>query len=145
MISLLGSLLGFVTSFLPNILRYLENGRDQRHELQIMSVQFEYALKLGEKRVEGLQVDAGIREIESIHNEQRFMIRKASQWCVNLASSVRPVVTYALFFEFSLLTIALFFDWITIEQFGMVWNEQITAVWAAVLAYWFGSRSFNRQ
>ena len=39
MLSLLGSLLGFGTSFLPRILDYFKEKRDQAHELSMMDKQ----------------------------------------------------------------------------------------------------------
>ena len=36
-------------------------------------------------------------------------------------------------------------DWITMEQYKMIWNDEFQAVWAAVVSFWFGQRSFNRK
>ena len=42
MLSLLGSLLGFGTSFLPKLLGFFEEKRDQAHELKLMDKQKHY-------------------------------------------------------------------------------------------------------
>ena len=41
MITLLGSLLGFGTSFLPEVLNYFKRGQEQKHELQRMKMEIE--------------------------------------------------------------------------------------------------------
>ena len=52
MLSLLGSLLGFGTSFLPRILDYFKEKRDQAHELSMMDKQLEQQLQLGAQKVD---------------------------------------------------------------------------------------------
>jgi len=39
MLSLLGSLLGFGTSFLPKVMEFFQDKQDKKHELQVMEVQ----------------------------------------------------------------------------------------------------------
>ena len=47
MLSILGSVLGFGTSFLPKVLGFFEEKRDQAHELQMMDKQLEQQLQIG--------------------------------------------------------------------------------------------------
>ena len=145
MLSLIGSLLGFGTSFLPSVLGYFKEKRDQAHELKMIAAQTEANTKLEMVRIEGVRVDADIREVEVIHKEQAKMLSHASQLWVNFNSSVRPVLTYLIFIEWSLLTVAVFMGWITIEQFQQIWDEPVQALWATIASFWFGSRSFNRK
>jgi|TARA_R100000656_G_C3933999_1_gene125449 hypothetical protein len=145
MLSLVGSVLGFGTSFLPKVLGYFEEKRDQKHELQMMDKQLEQQLQIGKQKMQMMDIDADIRETEALHKEHASITRKSSMWCINLSASVRPIITYCLFIEFALLTFSVNMDWITSEQYKMIWNAEFQAVWAAVVSFWFGQRSFNRK
>ena len=57
MLSLIGSLLGFGTSFLPKVLSFFEEKRDQAHELKLMDKQLEQQIKLGEQKLQFINVD----------------------------------------------------------------------------------------
>ena len=145
MLSLLGSLLGFGTSFLPKLLGFFEEKRDQAHELKLMDKQLEQQIKLGEQNLQFMNVEADIRETEALQKSQTKMTVKSSQWVINLSSSVRPIMTYLLFLEFMILTFMLAFNSIDLEMYNRIWSNEIQAVWAAVVSFWFGQRSFNRK
>jgi hypothetical protein len=145
MLSLVGSILGFGTSFLPKVLGYFEEKRDQAHELQMMDKQLEQQLQIGKQKMQMMDIDADIRETEALHKEHASITRKSSQWCINLSASVRPIITYCLFIEFAVLTLSVNMDWITTQQYMIIWNAEFQAVWAAVVSFWFGQRSFNRK
>ena len=145
MLSLLASLLGFGTSFLPKLLGFFEEKRDQAHELKLMDKQLEQQIKLGEQKLQFMNVEADIRETEALQKSQTKMTVKSSQWVINLSSSVRPIMTYLLFLEFMILTFMLAFNSIDLEMYNRIWSNEIQAVWAAVVSFWFGQRSFNRK
>ena len=119
MLSLLGSLLGFGTSFLPKLLGFFEEKRDQAHELKLMDKQLEQQIKLGEQKLQFMNVEADIRETEALQKSQTKMTVKSSQWVINLSSSVRPIMTYLLFLEFMILTFMLAFNSIDLEMYNL--------------------------
>tara|TARA_Y100000310_G_C20606172_1_gene775584 strand:+ start:184 stop:621 length:438 start_codon:yes stop_codon:yes gene_type:complete len=145
MLSLVGSVLGFGTSFLPKVLGYFEEKRDQAHELQMMDRQLEQQLQIGHQKMQMLDVEADIRETEALHKEHASITRKSSQWVINLSSSVRPVITYCLFIEFATLTFLLSGGYIDNGMYSLIWNNEFQAIWAAVVSFWFGQRTFNRK
>lgn len=145
MLSLIGSLLGFGTSFLPKLLGYFEEKRDQAHELAVLDKQIEAQERVAAVKLQMVNVEADIRETESLHKEHASITKKASQWVVNLSATVRPVMTYLLFFEFITLTWLLAYDGISKDLYLTIWNNEMQAIWAAVVSFWFGSRSFNRK
>lgn len=145
MLSLLGSLLGFGTSFLPKIMDYFQDKADKKHELAVIDKQIEANKHLHTQKIELANVDADIRQIEALHKEHTEVTGKASRWVVNLSASVRPVITYAIFLEFVLLTVMVYCGVIDAGDYEMIWSEEMEAVWAAVLSFWFGSRTFNRR
>ena len=136
MLSPLGSVLGFGTSFLLKLLGYFEDKRDKAHELAMIAAQTEAQVQLEGVKLEAMHVQADIRGDEA---------KKASQWVVNLAATVRPVLSYLFFVEFFALTLCVNMGWITIDQYSAIWNDDAQAIFAAVVSFWFGSRTMARK
>lgn len=145
MLTLIGSALGFATSFAPKLLGLWEARQDRKHELAMIETQADAQAKLQEGRVEEAVIDAGIREIESMHRHDAAALQGAHRWVKSLAASVRPVITYAFWIEFATLTILLAADVITESQYHKIWDQDMKAIFAAIVSYWFGSRTFNRK
>ena len=145
MLSLLGSLLGFLTSFLPKVLGWWEVKRDQAHELAMMDKQLETQKIIGNQKMQMVNIDADIRETEALQRSHASITRKGSKWAITLAATVRPIITYLFFVELMLLTWLMAFDFIDMSTYQMIWNNDMQAVWAAVVSFWFGQRSFNRK
>ncbi len=143
MLTLLGSLLGFGTSFLPKVMDYFQDKSDKIHELQIMRAQAEIEL-------DKTAIEANIREIEAVHKEHASVVRKASQFFINLSSSVRPIVTYLFVIEWCIITYAIAFllirqDGVTIDALRQILDEDFMAIFAAIISFWFGDRRFGRN
>mgnify|MGYP003131962366 FL=1 len=145
MLSLLGSLMGFGTSFLPKVMDYFQDKSDKAHELELMSAQIDQQKALGEIKLQHLHVEADIKESDALRKHSSRLQSKASPWVVNMAASVRPVLTYLLAIEFGVLTLCVSMDWMTADQYNMIWNAEFQAVWAAVVSFWFGSRTYARK
>jgi len=48
MLTLLGSLIGFLSSFAPSLIKLWQDKQDKQHELKLLEKQAELNLKLGE-------------------------------------------------------------------------------------------------
>ena len=85
MISLLGSLLGFVTATGPSIFKQFmdakQDARDKEHELKIMAQQSQ------DRRDEALIESVGEANI-AVHRSSDEQTKRASQWVVNLSATV---------------------------------------------------------
>ena len=145
MFTLIGSLLGFATSFLPQVMTYFQARSDRKHELAMVLALGKVQEKLQSGRLQVAHVDADIREIESIHDHDRTAINRSSRWMVNLSASVRPIITYLFFIEWATLTIMVTFNWLAWEDYASIWNEPTQIIFAAIVSFWFGSRTFNRK
>ena len=145
MLSLLGSVLGFGTSFLPKVMDYFQDKSDKAHELSMMDKQLEQQVQLGELALKRTHVEADIAETQAIMKHSANLQARSSQWIVNLAASVRPIATYLLFAEIFVLTMLLAFDMIALETYHALWNNEMQAVWAAVVSFWFGARTMARK
>ena len=145
MFSLLGSLLGFGTSFLPKIMDYFQDKQDKKHELQLMDKQLEQQIQIGNQKLDMVHVEADIRETEALLKSQTALTKSSSQWITDLAASVRPFITYLLFAEFMGLTMLLAGGYIDNAMYSLIWSDEVVGIWAAVISFWFGSRTFNRK
>ena len=146
MLSLLGSLLGFGTSFLPKVMDYFQDRSDKAHELQVMEVQIRQQKELASQKLEMVNVEADIREVEAL---QKSMQPTGVAWVDGLRGSVRPVITYAFFGLFVFVEVSAYLSLTAAGVSGLdavnaVWDEDTKALFAAVIAFWFGGRAINR-
>jgi hypothetical protein len=141
MITLLGSLLGFVTSTGPSIFKTFmdakQDTRDKEHELKLMAQQSQ------DKRDEALIDSVGQANIE-VHKSSQQDSKRASRWVVNLSATVRPLVTYFFFLEFVLLTFLSAFGLISLDLFQLLWSESITGIFSVIISFWFGQRLVSK-
>ena len=146
MLSLLGSLLGFGTSFLPKVMDYFQDQSDKKHELAVMEVQIRQQKELASQKLEMVNVEADIREVEAL---QKSMQPTGVKWVDGLRGSVRPVITYAFFLLFCFVEISAYLALTSqgisgLDALNAVWDEDPKALFAAVIAFWFGGRAISR-
>lgn len=156
MFALLGSLVGFISSLVPDILGMLRDKKDKSHELQILDRQMELT-KLGyTTRMEEIQIASEGREAEHIY---KFAEKSGIAWVDGFASSVRPFLTYSFFALYAWVKFSAFMlmrDQLAVSDVGMpvddillsivrLWNEQDETIFAAIISFWFGSRAFRRK
>ena len=141
MISLLGSLLGFVTATVPSIFKQFmdakQDARDKEHELKIMAQQSQ------DRRDEALIESVGEANI-AVHRSSDEQTKRASQWVVNLSATVRPLITYFFFLEFVLLTFLSAFDLISLELFQLLWSNEVVSIFSVIISFWFGQRLVSK-
>ena len=147
MLTLLGSLLGFLSSAFPDVLKLWRDNSDRKHELAILDRQMEAQRQGHTQRLEEIQVQADIAESKALY-------RHASQpsgvkWVEALRASVRPVITYAFFILFAVVKSAALYK--LLDQGGgitdgliAVWDGETQALFAAVMSFWFGQRALSK-
>lgn len=144
MITLLGSLLGFISSSFPDLLRIFRERNDRHHELQILDKQMEMMRQGHYFRLEEINANAGADELPVLH---RAMKKSGVRWVDALAGSVRPIITYAFFILYGLVKIAQYEVMCSIMN-NSNWADALLAIWqledqalfATVISFWFGQR-----
>lgn len=147
MLTLLGSLLGFLSSAFPDVLKLWRDNADRKHELAILDRQMEAQRQGHTQRLEEIQVQADIAESKALY-------RHASQpsgfkWVEALRASVRPVITYAFFILFAVVKSAALYKLLD-QSVGItdgliaVWDGETQALFAAVMSFWFGQRALAK-
>lgn len=148
MISLLGTLLGFGTSIVPEILGYFKQRQANQQELAMLEAKARYADKLSELKLKELDAQADIVESQSIYQHDNNL--DSGRFVNALRGSVRPIITYAFFILFAAVkTTAL----VTVmSKDGMdlaaalmaIWDSETQAIFSAIIAFWFGNRAMSK-
>ena len=149
MITLLGSLLGFGTSIVPEILGFFKQGQANKQELAMLEAKAKYAQALSSMNLEELDAKAEIVETEKLYEHDMALAARGG-WIVSLQASVRPVITYLFMFTFLAVEGGIVYslmttqgaDWVTALQ--AVWTDEMMAIFSAILSFWFGNRAMSR-
>jgi hypothetical protein len=147
MMSLLGSLLGFGTSFLPEILNYFKAGQEHKHKLETMKMEAELMEKRSALKLQELDKQADIQETKSIYEHDRSI--DAGGFVNALRGSVRPVITYAFFLMFVTVEVVIMLkvmesggDWK--DAVDLMWSSETQGLFAAIVSFWFGNRAVSK-
>ena len=140
-------MLGFGTSFLPKVIDFFQDKSDKKHELAVMEVQIRQQKELADQKLEAINVNADIREIESLH---KSMQPTGVKFIDGLRGSVRPVITYAFFGLFVFVEVSAYIGLTAqgvsaLDAANATFDEDIKALFAAVLSFWFGGRAIQRM
>lgn len=147
MLTLLGSLLGFFSSVLPEMMNLFREGQDRQHELAVLKLQMEQHTLGHTQRLEAINVEADIQEGLALlkHDSQPSGVT----WVDGLRASVRPVITYGFFLLFVTIKVqtlsVLLNHGVSFEMAVIrLWDAETQALFAAIISYWFGARSLSK-
>jgi hypothetical protein len=145
MITLLGSLLGFGTSFLPQVLDFFKSKQEHKNKLEELKLRGDLQAMGVNLELQVLDKKAEIEETKAIYN----YANPSSGFSAGLAASVRPVITY-MFFALFMATKAVIMikvmqdggDWM--EGVELMFDEETKALFAAIISFWFGNRAVSK-
>ena len=151
MISLLGSVLGFGTSFLPSVLGFFEKKQANKQELLMLEAKAKYASELSKLKLKEIDAQADIEEVKGLYKHAESLAQANKSTFVSaLQASVRPVITYAFFAIFAFVKITYV---IMAVQEGRdvlpaileAWDQESQTIFAAIVSFWFGNRLFKAR
>ena len=148
MISLLGTLLGFGTSIVPEVLGYFKQQQANKQELAMLEAKAKYAAQLSELKVKELDAQAEIEETKGLYEHDRSI--DAGGFVNALRGSVRPILTYLFFIAFASVKGVMIYamienqniDWFTAVE--SAWDDETQAIFSAIIAFWFGNRAMSK-
>ena len=146
MITLLGSLLGFGTSFLPEVLNFFRAGQDHKHKLESMQLEMELMTKRSELQLNIMDKQAEIKETEGLYRHDSM---DAGGFINALRGSVRPVITYVFFGLFIAIKITAIVALMNSgndlgRSLSLIWDDQTAGLFAAIMSFWFGGRAISK-
>ena len=146
--ALLGSLLGFGSSFLPSVLDYFKANQQQKHRIEMMQIETELAQKRSEMKLVELDKKADIEETKGLYAHDRSI--DAGGFINALRGSVRPVITYAFFGLFVATKVVIMVKvtgrLVVTGQRPLILCgiKRHLGLFSAVLAFWFGNRAISK-
>ena len=171
MLTIFSTFASFLMGGLPKILDFFQDKSDKSHELKLAQIQTERELQLAtagftaQAKIEEIRFDeiktqttsdekiyligAQQSEMQSIYAHDMAIGQGASQWMVNLRTSVRPVITYGFFFLLVAIDSVLAYKGLTSGvDFNVLanqlWDNETQALFAAIIAFHFGGRAFGK-
>ena len=145
MIALLGSVLGFGTSFLPQVLNFFQQKQEHKNKLEEMKLRGELQAAGVNLELQVLDKKAEIAETKALYE----FANPSGGFAAGLSASVRPVITY-LFFGLFMATKAVILiqvmqgggDW---KEAGLLmWDNETAGLMSAILSFWFGNRAVSK-
>ena len=146
MITLLGSLLGFGTSFLPEVLNYFKANQAHKHELERAQLEMDLMSKRAELKLSIMDKEADIKETEGLYRHDSI---DAGGFINALRGSVRPVITYCFFALFVAIKVTALFALLEMghemgRALSLIWDDATAGLFAAIMSFWFGNRAVSK-
>lgn len=153
---LLSGVLGLVTSFLPDVLKFFSQKRDQEHEIKILQLQADREVKLAElkhnQKMEEINVEADIRESEALYKSSEIKItgvRWVDAALAFLNGTVRPITAYLFVGLYIFVKIAQYHSMLSQnvpwdKSAVLLWGEMDWSVVMLVLSYYYGARQASK-
>ena len=156
MLTIISMFIGFLSSLAPELLKRWQDASDKKHELAMLELQIEATEKGYGYKADEVGIDAYRAMVVAAHQEQADTLKNADKWIVDVSASVRPFITYLFMIAFIGFKIASFFaavnpnlPWhsaLTYNQAMLsVWGEEETAIFAGIMAFWFGDRTLSKR
>lgn len=137
MMTLLASLIGFLSSFFPALLKLWQDKSDKKHELAILQLQMQSAQGDRDLRREEIGVYADVAESQALYQTYNTGVT----WVDALNGTVRPVITYAFF----LLYASTKWMHFSADMPWLIWNQEDQAIFAGIISFYFGQRAMNKR
>lgn len=159
MLPLVGAILGFSSSFVPQIFKYFQDKQDKKHELAILDKQIEANKQIGVQKLEEINIMGDIEESKALYRyaTPTQATQTGNKWIDggtailfslmnSLISSVRPIVTYGIVGLYSYVKIIIItnFKNPTFAELRVIWTETDETILMTVLGHWFGNRVMQR-
>tara|TARA_R110002167_G_C12310505_1_gene618090 strand:+ start:91 stop:546 length:456 start_codon:yes stop_codon:yes gene_type:complete len=145
MIALLGSALGFGTSFLPQVMGFFQKKQDHKNRIEELKLQGELAAMGVSQDLAKLDKQAEMKETKALYE----FANPKSGFAAGLSASVRPVITYLFFGLFLAVKAVILLK--AMEEGGnwkdavpLMFDNETQALFSAIIAFWFGQRSVNK-
>jgi hypothetical protein len=145
MITLFASIVGFISSIIPEILRLFKDHFDKKHELSLIEMQMVHN-GAPKTATQGQEVNDACNMAEQ--NMLYATYKSGISWIDALNGSVRPVLAYSFFIMYGSVK---FVQYKAIEKtapllqyIAIIWNIDDQAIFAGIISFYFGQRTFNK-
>lgn len=142
MLALLGSLLGFLGSSVPELFKVFQDRRDKAHELALIAKQAEI-----NKEAKIITADYKF-DIEALKTSVEQT--KTGYKVVDILNGlVRPTIAFGFFIAYVFIKFGLYLAVPDNLPFVIVaetlWTEEDTAIFAGIISFYFGNRAMVKR
>ena len=142
--TLLATLVGFISSAFPDLLKIWRDAADRKHELTILRMQMEQQAQGHAQRLEEINAQADISETRALYRTYSTGIR----WVDALNGTVRPVLAYTFFLlyfvikcmQFAVVDLSNPLPW----HMATLWSVEDQAIFAGIISFYFGQRAMSK-
>lgn len=144
MTTLLASLIGFISSIIPEIIKYFKDISDKKHEHALLTQHIKCTNKEKLREIEDMRIVRDILEQESLYTTYYCK----NKWINALNASVRPLIAYCFF---SLYVYVKYVQYMAVtksdnllDYLNILWTLDDQAIFAGIISFYFGQRTFRR-
>lgn len=144
MMTLIGSLLGFIGSAFPFAMKVWQDKIDKAHELAMMQLQLKNSENKASAHLQEIQIKSDLEELKILYKPQKSGI----YWVDALNGTVRPVITYAFF---ALYVAVKVMAWLAIPSYyptfalyEVLWTGEDAALLSGIISFYFGQRALQK-
>ena len=139
MITLLASIVGFITSIIPEFIKLRNDSHDKAHALKIIDKQIEYSRISKEHMLDAVFIRSDLQE--SILLSKHTVHKIGISWIDGLNGTVRPLITYCFFGMYVYFKVLQYKH---LDYIGIVWSVDDQAIFASIISFYFGQRTFSK-
>ena len=149
MIALIGSALGFIGGFIPEILKFFKQKQENKHEIAILKLQMQAQSQLHTERLEEINAEADISESKALYESAKIE-KTGVGWADAVLGlyngTVRPTITYLFTGLYCTMKLAQIYSMVNVSGTSFLdavkytYTETDMGCLMLVLSYWFGQR-----
>lgn len=144
MVTILASLVGFISSIVPEIIKLFKDHKEKKHQLEIIDRQLKDDSAVGFSVLHQIESAKQMSEQVSLYSTYKSGIN----WVDALNASVRPVLAYFFFAIYAVVKFAQYKAAMSapsiMEQIEMIWSADDQAIFAGIISFYYGQRTFSK-
>lgn len=144
MIALIASIVGFISSIVPEIIKLLQEKSKGVHNISMLTKQAKLARRSQELNLKKMEFLRDYMEQNNMYKTYTTGIR----WIDGFNGSVRPVLAYSFFFLYATVKIIQYRQLANhsnlVECANILWNSNDQAIFAGIISFYFGQRTFSK-
>ena len=130
MVTLIATLLGFISSTFPSFLKLWQDKSDKKHELAILELQIEAEKGKYKQKLDAVNAYNEIELSKALYKTYNTGIHFVDA----LNGTVRPVIAYGFFILYATVKLMT----------GLSWEQEDQAIFASVVSFYFGQRGIYK-
>jgi hypothetical protein len=144
MVTIFASIVGFISSIFPDLIRMMLNKSNKSHELDVLERQ----LKLKKIGITTGMEDLGLQADRNESKALYATYKSGIDWIDALNGTVRPMLAYSFFF---LYAASKYLQYTSLEgsdeiikHIDIIWGDEDQAIFAGIISFYYGQRAIAK-